>query len=115
MHDVDSVVYRWRRSDLSWRMRASPGLACAKAATLCTQVAGQTRHRKLAQSTALTAQSLTAVTSTSHGAVLFCLMNNCTQHRGAKEGQGLSSLSLPHTTPPGALPPLSFPLCPPAY
>ena len=43
--DVDSEVYCWRRSGIFWRMRASLGLACAQAATLCTQVAGLPRSR----------------------------------------------------------------------
>ena len=44
--DVDSEVYCWRRSEFFWRMRASLGLACAQAATLCTQVVGHTRSRR---------------------------------------------------------------------
>ena len=38
--DVDSEVYCRRRSGIFWRMRASLGLPCAQAATLCTQVVG---------------------------------------------------------------------------
>ena len=34
--DVDSEAYCWRRSGFFWRMRASFGLACAQATTLCT-------------------------------------------------------------------------------
>ena len=34
--DVDSEAYCWRRSGFSWRMRASLGLACAQATTLCS-------------------------------------------------------------------------------
>ena len=98
--DSNSEVYCWRRRVFCRRMRATLGLACAQAATLCTQVAGQPRHRKLAQSTALTAQSLTAVTSTSHGAVLFCLMNNCTNTpRGKRRSGALISLAPPHPPP----------------
>ena len=42
--DVHSAVYcrRQRRIEGFWRMRASLGLACAQAATLCTKVVGQT-------------------------------------------------------------------------
>ena len=43
--DADSEVYCWRRSGSLWRMRASLGLACAQAATLCTQVVGLPRSR----------------------------------------------------------------------
>ena len=43
--DVESDVYCWRRSGNFWRMRASLGLACAQAATLCAQVVGQPRSR----------------------------------------------------------------------
>ena len=46
--DVDSEVYCWRRSEFVWRMRASLGLACAQAATLCTQVVGHPRSRSRA-------------------------------------------------------------------
>ena len=38
--DVESDVYCWRRSGNFWRMRASLGLSCAQAATLCTHVVG---------------------------------------------------------------------------
>ena len=38
-------VYCWRRSGVFWRLRASLGLACAQAATLCTQVVGRPRPR----------------------------------------------------------------------
>ena len=34
--DVDSEAYCWRRSGFFWRTRASLGLACAQATTLCT-------------------------------------------------------------------------------
>ena len=43
--DADSEVYCRRRSD-SWRIRATLGLACAQAATLCTQVVGHTHSRR---------------------------------------------------------------------
>ena len=36
--DADSEVYCWRRSVFFRRMRATLGLACAQAPTLCTQV-----------------------------------------------------------------------------
>ena len=39
--DVDSEIYCWRRSGVFWRIRASLGLACGQAATLCAQVVGQ--------------------------------------------------------------------------
>ena len=45
--DVDSEAYCWRWSGFFWRMRASLGLACAQATTLCTQVFGQARSRSL--------------------------------------------------------------------
>ena len=43
--DVVSAVYCWRRGGIFWRMRASLGLACAQAATLCTQVVVRPRPR----------------------------------------------------------------------
>ena len=46
--DVDSEAYCWRRSGFFWRMRASLGLACAQATTLCTQVFGKARPRSRA-------------------------------------------------------------------
>ena len=46
--DVDSEGYWWRRSGVFWRMRASLGLACAQATTLCTQVCGKARPRSRA-------------------------------------------------------------------
>ena len=39
--DVDSEAYCWRRNGFFWRMRASLGLACAQATTLCSQVFGK--------------------------------------------------------------------------
>ena len=42
--DVDSDVYCWLRD--AWCMRAALGLACAQAASLCTQVVGHTRSRR---------------------------------------------------------------------
>ena len=41
----ESEVYCRRRSGNFWRMRASLGLACARAATLGTQVVGRPRSR----------------------------------------------------------------------
>ena len=46
--DVDSEAYCWRRSGVFWRMRASIGLACAEATTLCIQVFGKARPRSRA-------------------------------------------------------------------
>ena len=46
--DVDSEAYCRRRSGVFWRMRASLGLACAQATTLCTQVFGKRRPRSRA-------------------------------------------------------------------
>ena len=46
--DVDSEAYCWRRSGFFWRMRASLGLACAQAATLCSQVFGKANTRSRA-------------------------------------------------------------------
>ena len=43
--DVDSEAYCWRRSGFFWRMRASLGLACAQATTLCSQVFGKVNPR----------------------------------------------------------------------
>ena len=43
--DVDSEAYCWRRSGVFWCMRASLGLACAQATTLCTQVFSKARLR----------------------------------------------------------------------
>ena len=43
--DVDSEAYCWRRSGFFWRMRASLGLACAQATTLCSQVFGKANPR----------------------------------------------------------------------
>ena len=43
--DVESEVYRRRRSGNFWRMRATLGLACAQATALCTQVVGRPRSR----------------------------------------------------------------------
>ena len=42
--DVDSEVYCWLRG--AWCMRATLGLMCAQAASLCTQVVGHTRSRR---------------------------------------------------------------------
>ena len=39
--DVDSEAYCWRWNGVFWRMRASLGLACAQATTLCSQVFGK--------------------------------------------------------------------------
>ena len=46
--DVDSEAYCWRRNGFFWRMRASLGLACAQATTLCSQVFGKANPRSRA-------------------------------------------------------------------
>ena len=47
--DVDSEAYCWRRSGVFWRMRASLGLACAEATTLCSQGFGKANPRSRAE------------------------------------------------------------------
>ena len=46
--DVDSEAYCWRWNGFFWRMRASLGLACAQATTLCSQVFGKANPRSSA-------------------------------------------------------------------
>ena len=41
MPSLSDEVDCWCRSEFFWRMRASLDLACAQAATLCTQVVGK--------------------------------------------------------------------------
>ena len=43
--DVDSEACCWRRSGFFWRMRASAGLGCAQATTLCSQDFGKGHPR----------------------------------------------------------------------
>ena len=46
--DIDSEAYCLRRSGFFWCMRASLGLACANANTLCSQVFGKGNSRSRA-------------------------------------------------------------------
>ena len=42
-HDSSEAIC-WHRSEFFWHLRANLGLACAQAATLCTQVVGHSNH-----------------------------------------------------------------------
>ena len=46
--DVDSEAYCGRRNGYFWRMRASLGIACAQATTLCSRVFGKANPRSRA-------------------------------------------------------------------
>ena len=72
--DVDTEVSSWRRSEFFRRMRAHPdqthGLACAQAATLCTEVVGHLQRRLGCLGLSARSQPLCSCSSLGHAPVL---------------------------------------------